>query len=337
MSNNCTAIAAALSANFLSTTPYDTTTSSLTEYLDSNGVLLSMCFPGFGCALPPPITHLAASWINTKLGLKVLPANSNIALILDPKHSDITCIYPTDAGTDSRDNKGCGAINKDPTFGSTGATKLGPIRRELARYKIRSYKNFNFGRDTPWLDIDCQDFFSNEGAMGAGWNCSNPDDLFDTTTTNGFVYQPYLGFAKYNNEAIMGHAICTETDPTPHFGPDDCWLYTGPFSWPPSQWQEVMDAQLHLFEQKHPTTLLWNEIVLKLPREMGDVVSAVTYVVLPDMDKAEVDKLRRRAQKEAIMLGHKPLLKVELTSLDIAPNPLFVCDEGMSSLLGAKK
>jgi len=194
---NCTTLAATLSANYATPlTRYDPSRNGpLSSYLDKNGVLVSMCMNGdHACTIDPTKTnHLSASWIhqslegnedgnnNTDNILRVIfPKQFPVGLVVDPTHEPsqqetsrpknrhidkddnnfLRCLYPTDAGTDGRDNAGCGPLYTDPKVGSLGYCKLNRITRYLNRRALDSYKDVNFGHFTNYSDIPCDYFFS---------------------------------------------------------------------------------------------------------------------------------------------------------------------------------
>jgi len=116
---NCSALAKAISAAYLSTEAFNgTSTSDLQTYLSSHGVLTTMCMgPNITCA---PDKHWSFSWINVQTTVRIIP-DALIGMIAKPTAIDLQCIYPVDGGTDGRDNNGCGPITIDPLYGSQGA------------------------------------------------------------------------------------------------------------------------------------------------------------------------------------------------------------------------
>ena len=114
-----------------------------------------MCFPFPLCTVLIGSTHLSASWINYLTGVQVLPAKSNVGLILDPKAIRVQCLYPTDAVSNERQDFGCGPFEWDPEF--PGYT---PAEQQVLQQEIRHYKTVNFGVNTTASEIDCMDFIT---------------------------------------------------------------------------------------------------------------------------------------------------------------------------------
>jgi hypothetical protein len=72
--------------------------------------------------------------------------------------------------------------------------------------------------------------------------------------------------------------------------------------------------QVDGFVNKETFPVLWNEIVLALPRvQLSDIVTAVVYVDLPDM-KDRTESLAK-AKSEAKLLGNKPVLKLAMMAV----------------------
>ena len=132
--------------------------------------------------------------------------------------------------------------------------------------------------------------------------------------------------AKAQIETGLGHEVCTWGDsgpPRPDISDPGMLLGIQPISYSPNNWQKVMELQREIMSQMPPDALIWNEIVLGLPHQLKDVVSAVIYWEESDEDyEAVLD----RARKQAHAFSNVPVLKVNYAD-PFAANPLFVCDD----------
>ena len=98
-------------------------------------------------------------------------------------------------------------------------------------------------------------------------------------------------------------------------------LYSGPRSWPPEQWQTVVDWQQTYFPAQSrqsvaPVAFQWNEVVLALPDNLLDTIQAVFYR-RHDTDSSQVVQHRQAvAQQQAQQLtnqgrrGRLPILEM---------------------------
>lgn len=306
--SNCSAFADALNANYHATEQYIPGT-GLSEYLESHGVLLSICMnladpSDHSCQLPRQATHVAASWINAAIGPHVIPAG-NLGVTLKP--SDIRCIYPTDGGTDGRDDKGCGPPSWDPEQGSKGAKKIGIIGRFIERRMQIEYKNKVFGKETKWADISCGDYFSAEYMLrnAIAWQSDNNCGQYKAISS-----QSIFSYSDQMLEPVMGHAVCNVTAEGAHFGEDNFFVNVDPCSWQPEEWQTMVDFQTKLIGE-YPSPYNWNEIVLGMPSDFQDIVTSVFYAVTPDMDDETKTILRAAAKEDARKLGGKPVLEAD--------------------------
>ena len=121
-----------------------------------------MCLPGvfsgwYPCSLRSGTNHVAASWIRHKdtdfrvFHVPKIPlAQPAVGLVLDPSVVSIGCLYPSDAGTDGRENTGCGP-------GIPPAGNIPKAMKLYWRFRLTQYKNSKFGRNATWGEIDCQD------------------------------------------------------------------------------------------------------------------------------------------------------------------------------------
>ena len=133
ISSNCTLAAATLSAIYRT---YNETSLQpnhrLEDFLSHNGILLTMCMrfggllPWLECSLGKKDTKISASWIqqNKTRGFRVIgdwiDHGPPVGLVLKSETMNIRCLFPADAGTDKRDNEGCGPLSTDAYYGSKG-------------------------------------------------------------------------------------------------------------------------------------------------------------------------------------------------------------------------
>ncbi|KAL7564278.1 hypothetical protein ACA910_014341 [Epithemia clementina (nom. ined.)] len=302
--------------NVVTTTTTRTSLSSswlslfLKRYLSTHGLLVTMCASlnsWQACILPTPMTHWSASWINAYFLSSndnnnnssssssrsdpqslLFPTTSQVGMILDPKKVHIRCLYPTDGNTQFRSAQGCGPVEG----GGVGAGKVGggmgrTMQRPFPslpssssstmRDLILQHKNLNFGVDTPWTDIDCQDFFPMVGGVAGRdqlsllWHWANQKNTTTantTTTTTTTTSSSFSAANRSNNDHhhhriiqgayeyvqeqyahIMGHDVCNAMvrGRQTH---GIYYVYTDQDSWnvPALDWQTVMDYQWQIIQ-----------------------------------------------------------------------------------------
>jgi hypothetical protein len=161
--SNCTVIAAALSTAYRTYHAFQPDVSSLEQFLDRNGILLTMCMrfagylPWLECSRKEDDTKLSASWIQADKtrGFHVIgkPADQGppVGLVLKPSSTKVRCLYPVDAATNGRDGNGCGPMSSDPRYGSKGYDHMGWFGKLMARAVVIRYKNSVFGENRTWL------------------------------------------------------------------------------------------------------------------------------------------------------------------------------------------
>jgi hypothetical protein len=82
-----------------------------------------------------------------------------------------------------------------------------------------------------------------------------------------------------------------------------------------------------------PENDIFNEVVLGLPSHFKDIVLAVFYVDAPGMNAERKAEIRKQAEKEALLYGKKPLLKLDIARGRSLEEDLFVCDEEKESVV----
>ena len=316
----CPELALRLSENYYSAQKFNNLDESLSGYLNQNGILLTMCFGqmilprlfGGPCRLGVLSNHVSASWIrNIETGFRIFgpppPDELPIGLILDPITSDINCVYPVDAVTDSRLDKGCGFQPDAPEASNN-------YRRFFERYEIVKYKNDVFGKDVKWGDIDCEDFLGNTELLGT-FAVNNSDCSLAMVSAAKFYYDTYSN--------LVGHPVCNATKAwvEPAYNTTDAILYMGSCIWKPSEWRSMIDTMVKAVSE-YPHAHLWNEINIAKPRTLKDIVQAV-FLIDGSFDHSE----HEAAKMEARRLG-KPLLV--LHPPDANSNLTFTCDESIS-------
>jgi hypothetical protein len=332
---NCTELASKLTENYYTSETYDASNSnesSLNEYMNHNGILLTMCigmsfFPkifGGPCKLGIRENHLSASWIrNIDTGFRIFgmpddPDALPIGLVLDPLQSHIDCMYPIDAVTDTRLRNGCGPVPDAPDAPPFNFMRI------LERIHVVNYKNENFGNDTKWMDIDCMDFMEpmvipeDTGNFAVGKTDCKVDFLNNGTdmpfrfeTSGEYIYNTW--------SSVMGHPVCNQSLPwsNPTFHDIDTILYFGSCIWKPNNWVGMMDI-MEQIAVLHPKVHFWNEIVITKPNsKLEEMVQAV--FVLDGSSPTQYETARFEAQK----MG-KPLLILHHNPPD--QNVSFSCD-----------
>eukprot|EP00980_Cylindrotheca_fusiformis_P027598 scaffold21455_cov116-Cylindrotheca_fusiformis.AAC.15 len=313
---DCHHLASSLSENFRNTEPFDKNDArtSIVKYLTGHGLLLTMCFP-FACSLGFRANHVAASWINQRIGAQhIIFSQAGVGLLLDPTVASINCLYPTDSGSDGRDVKGCGPDMLDPQFGSQGASSYDNIiSRFLVRKFFNDYKRLNFGSRKAWKDIACSKFFQQPIGSVKTWR------MRDNSTGRDVTFQSGDSLVQEQVGAIMGHPVCT---PRPVEEEGGFLLYSGPDSWQADDFQEVVELQMELMHNSSESVLVWNEVVIGLPRQMEDIVQGIFYLE----DGSPASKQRRAlAHEEAELLGNKHVFKYDVgAGID---HDILRCDE----------
>jgi hypothetical protein len=324
---SCHDLALRLTENYYTATRFNSTNTNLTDYLNHNGILLTMCIGNailpriFGgpCKLGFRSHHVSASWIRkNETGFRVFGSSLladtalPVGLILDPTMTQINCMYPIDGVTDAREKNGCGV-----TFDSIGGPSS--IRRSIDRYAIAHFKNSRFGKDTKWSDIDCSLMFSD--IVGEGNFALNDTDCSGAVAGGiPFVFESPARVTYETWSDVMGHPVCNITQPwtDPTFTSDDVLLYLGSCVWKTSDWAGMIDTTVNLATE-HPSVTFWNEIVLSKPKDLADIVQAVFIV--------DGSYALQAAKWEATRLG-KPLL---ILSHSTDGNISFTCDEVTAS------
>lgn len=322
--DDCHGLAATLSANYRNTEPFDLKISTVKDYLSTHGVLLSMCLASSTCFQPMGFTqqHLSASWVNADIGFKILPAPSQLGLIFKPEAVEMaTCMFPTDAATDARDDHGCGPMMTDPEYGSQGASRIPPAVKEKYGKMFDAYKEFNFP-GMEYSDIECMQFLNPlsrftgiETILWSMTSCDNQTVALDT------IYP----MTKHMLEASVGHTLCSwdNDGPPPITASKAVVIGMGHnASYPIEDWARVVQLQQRIQSQlaAGEGVAIWNEIVIEAPKHLQDVVAAVFYLS---------DDAHETALKQSKWLGNVPVLKVDPSRGDNNNNsnhvPLFTC------------
>lgn len=277
---SCSDLALRFTESYFSSATFNSS-GNLNEYLNSNGILLTMCvgntlapkFFGGPCKLGFRENHVSASWIRKKeTGFRIFGPREDVGLILDPFATEIQCLYPVDGVTDQRSINGCG-----PTYDAIDGSSN--IWRSIEKYQIESYKNQMFGKDTKWMDIDCEDMlgtFVGPFPFGGAFALNNTDCL---ETVAGGIPFLFASPVKYTYDVwsnLLGHAVCNATVPWPEpsFDDEGALLYLGSCAWRKSNWVGMVDTMMNLASE-YLSLEFWNEIVLTKPKHMADIVQAV--------------------------------------------------------------
>jgi len=271
---NCTLLASMLSASYRSTLPFaGDSTRSLQEYLQSNGVLFTMCLDISGqlnCSLlqsapppPPPhhgphlhkpvTAHWSGSWANARTSFRPFPG-VNVGQIADAGALNLTCLYPSDGSTDYRDNLGCGPFRVDPKYGSQGYDVVGPLTKRLLSLEVRE----ELGSKYPAVpNISCFDLFNSSvgvpvppgvtPANVSGWHADGDETDPSACAAmkagqRGIVTSSFYNVATSAMEPYYGGPICTLENPSPSLdGQSHSPIYNGSCSFSPHEFQAAMD------------------------------------------------------------------------------------------------
>ena len=353
--HECMQLAAALSTAYMSTKPFvGSTTAEVKHYLASNGVLLTMCGQQTAnCSVLEPAIdptdpwandkHWSGSWLNSVTGVRRFPGV--IGVIADPTSLDLRCIYPTDAGTDGRDDAGCGPMSGDAKFGSGGAAHLGPALKAIAQEQIRARMATEFPGRT-WQNITCPEFFrlsfddptadrlANEFvANGTFWHMSGSGTCAARKSEKARPSFSNL-FSVWEGQvaSINGAPVCSVRDTAVALGNPGHWFeYEGECSWAPGEWQDMVDWMVGVFSP-HKAQLHWNEIVASKPTSRAEeaaIAQAVFYITTPQMDSKTIALLKFLAKRNAEMWS-KHVLRFDVAKF-VAGGPMFVCDDDASA------
>ena len=346
-------MAAALSSKYRSYQPYSSihnsdnfsngTQEKLEDFLDRNGILLSMCkrfdrdlqrsVPD--CRLDDKDTSFAASWVQEveTFGFNVFRPleDYGVGMVMDPPRVHATCLYPGDAASKARDDQGCGPLSEDPDHGSWGRTEA---YREMVRKKFQDVKAQRFPH-TDWINITCLDLiYGNESRLATitnvfqnqGVEANDSQDSHDNNINDTFVFETIEVSQERFLTELMGFQPCTPGETEPQFGPTNWFVYVDTQYWRPSDWNEFVSTMRRLMLD-HPAVKNWNEVVLEKPKddeELANMVQAVFYVDDPNESDEGMRTFYRYAKSKATEWG-KPLLRVNLQAGQ--GQDLFVCSD----------
>jgi hypothetical protein len=347
IASNCTALAAALSLAYRTHEDFQPATETLEEFLDHNGVLLTMCMrfrgtiPWMECSRDKNDSKLSASWVQrdkTK-GLHVIGKPIDIGppvgLVLKPTSTKIRCVFPADAATDGRDDQGCGPMSSDPQHGSKGYDHVGWIEKQVFRQQIISYKNYKWGASRIFASIPCKYFLDRDDT-----NVTLPLVGFVNETPNHVRKKhrrPGQWILQSDSELIidqwfyiMGKDVCNKSQPVPKpdLGRDNYLIYQGVQSWNPQEWTESMEMMQQVLQLVPPSVHVWNELVVEVPTAPSEAefanhtVQAVFYL---KGNGVVVDEIARWIAKRESQKMNKPLMFIDLQNLSDESNDFFHC------------
>lgn len=337
---SCEDEAASLSSAFLSERRFNgSSTADLQAFLGSNGVLFTMCMIGTNCSAPwppppPPSAgpHWSGSWVSKSTGLHLVPGSA-LGVVAHPEALELRCIYPTDAGTDDRDEDGCGALIRDPTHGSHGASQMSPAEKRRTRLYIEYVLATQFAGKR-WQEIPCDDLLHFTGTQLANASSWLPNGTGTDACAamkrgeRGIMWTSMSAVFAAQWEAVVGRKLC-QPAPAPLDVAGRWFEYDGPCAWEPAEWQLMVDAMLRWFAPHTAVgpTGWWNEIVAKWPSspaEAASIVRAVFYIKTANMDARTLAALEAAARQNAAMYAHVAVLELDVSRL-LAGGPLFEC------------
>ncbi|CAB9499102.1 expressed unknown protein [Seminavis robusta] len=343
--SNCTLLASALSAAYRT---YNDTQpiSSLEHFLDDNGILLTMCMqfrgriPWLECSRKDGNSKLSASWIQASKtrGFRVIgkpiDVGPPVGLVLKPSSTKVRCLYPVDAGTDGRDNNGCGPNSYDPRYGSKGYDHAGWFQRLLTRQELTYYKNQKFGKNRTWESIPCNQLYDNLTVPILGLLEERQQEQ-NTQTSHKNNQTRYQWKYKTLDEVVvdqwsykLGHPVCNQSQPAPK--PDfnetsifDFLVYFDRYFWSGADddWRQVVSLMEDTID-RHPFVSTWNELVLEVPPSFQDFVENTVQAVFCIQGRGLVpDQIAKFWARREAKKMNKPLLYVNEKSLgtDEAP------------------
>ena len=352
--------AAAAVANVRYQSPYSQWDgkSDLNTYLDTNGLLVSMCTP----ILPDPSTNttmpsteplpircgldksqISSSWIQQgTTGIRLVDflndhhASTGYGGILDPAAVQVRCVFPADADTKQRTNDGCGTIKRK-------LDQLSPSVKASMQKAFVSSRNARFGTNTSWTEIGCRELFSidypfslpkdttilrrNE-SVATTLNCSNVDppreDLQDMR---------FLDHTEYQTEmytALMGQPVCRpdetnqrEATDIQNEGPlrkidDDSFVLLLSDCAWTDQHWNEMIRLMRFINKLGHGTRNWNELILQ-PLSAASPVEAIFFLQSQSFSYEIQAKLLHGATREAVN-RHLPLLAFHMDTESFSCN-----------------
>ena len=266
----------------------------------------------------------------------------------------IHCLYPSDAVSAERQDQGCGPLDLDPHFPSyQNEHEKQILHQQIRQFKNLNF-GVHTNPWTKIDCSDYFAIQHAELIQAFTWRprTINATSHNETRTkysqeSSVFEIQPLYSIYQEQHAAIVGHPVCKVSDQDLAKRHGSFWIYAGSFGYPPEQWQEMIDIQLQFLrghdltrnststnknkgESEASTTSssytvegFWNEIVMALPYpEKQDAVLGVFY--LDDnctetrgsekKDSVSCQARRLQAQREARVLGGKPVLRMHSQS-----------------------
>lgn len=332
MLTNCSLLASALSAAYHSPAKFGgNSTRELQDYMSTNGLLVSMCMGvNSSCTPLPQSAHWSGSWVSEGVGFNIV-AGTLIGMVADPHALDLRCVYPTDGGTDGRDDGGCGPLALDPFYGSGGAKALGPLGRARAALKFKRYFHRRFGSNTTWKDVTCLELFGAEVFRdGTSWQPKGKQEaacaaMKASYSNDTIQWEPMISVYERAEQAIVGKPVCSVKDPDPNFGPSNFLEYDGFCSWEPGEFAQAYSWMLG-FKRQYQNVKQWNEVVAKpvFGDELRASARALFFIRPIGADAKLVEALAYVANQNAIALGGKPVLVLDVAKA-IKTGTLFEC------------
>jgi len=336
---------------------FDPAKESVESYIDRSGLLVNMCLPtrteeGSGC--DATMDHVSASYVSNEVtGWRTFPTGWGTAL--DPKAFQVRCGYPGDAATSARDDAGCGPVSLDSEYGSQGFARSTDAQKEAIRQQAKDF--YDLLGVQAWYEAPCTLSLLDINGVPKK---ADPQMTAVTAQAQAFdaavdrqseasvdlqalfdAAQTYFYYQNQWFEPFLGHPYCYD-DSLPCVASGECGnfvVYLGPRSWAPSQFAEVLDAQVAL-HTRYPEVMekTFNEIVLD--NNAGDDIYKAAFWVNHTDSKARAVFARQAGKVRAAAIG-KPLLVANLPWLSAdrpyAPWPddaantdasvVFSCDE----------
>jgi len=282
--------------------------------------------------------------------------------VVAPERVRVECLYPSDGGTISRDDSGCGPQAIDPYFGSQGFARVTPAARKGAEVALEQ-RLADLGKSPDeWAEVGCSEFFGDSPvvplANASSWTPADQSSMgaCEALVQAGAASAADAGASPamelINSVAedlapFLGHPPCRLDTGVPCEGGVHCagfWVWNGACSWPPSAFDQAIQAQLALIERGSPEVYMWNEIVLGATdparnASSPEAIEAAFWVMYPGLP----DPVYAYLQQAAHIAGSKagpaggggvPVLRVMPTADAAAAGRLFSCDDDAPAIGG---
>jgi len=372
--NECQEIADILNNRWLMTGNYrfDRDEDKLNNWLLEHGLLISMCllisYPNVDALCVNHLldsNHISASCIGAGVEVMeliekdflspfpVYPYPTGVVYDLDSWRIDVLCSYPMDGRSKSRDDQGCGPLSNDFNHGRNSNKRLTP--RGLEKKKLQ-YKNIvhDWSIDKWWEPSKSwEDFICYSEDVAADFTTWFPIDNSSQAACRRIVQDPFkflddtktfrmaanVQSLEWNYYGLFDHPICVDKSSScVSVGCPGTWYqWSGACSWPPNEFQRMIDSQLYIATSARQSRMLqWNQVILSNTARNPVAIAAVISV-LPDEEMKRTleaqgltpnitDYFRYASEQLARDHYKVPLVFVNATKEAALNGKLFVCE-----------